>query len=182
MSEDSPKITRNDNSRKTRPTMQLYCPRILRTGAAGKRTDGREKNAKNQQLVKSVNAVKDYANLNHYVGNRQRNNKESPNNSTYKVEMNSSESLRKSSNSINKSCDHLAESSDPPKRRPGRRMYSSSNNCYSSSQSLCEGCSTNNDVHYYNGPASSRFGTKISSWNQKEAFSSNSTSPSVSIC
>lgn len=72
----------------------------------------------------------DYANLNLHVGNRQRGNKTSSNNETHKVEINSSESLRKNNNSINKSCDHLADHSGSPKRRPRRRMYSNSNNCY----------------------------------------------------
>ncbi|CAG9540846.1 unnamed protein product [Cercopithifilaria johnstoni] len=219
MSEDSPKITRNDNARKARPTIQLYCPRMLRATAAGKKIDGGEKNANIRQPVKSMNTVKgfknekendkkkkeswknqahdhgfisntlweecndderhyilkenDYANLNLYVGNRQRNSKGSSNNVTHEVELNSSKSLRKSNNNMNKSCDHLADSLGSPKRRPGRRMYSNSNNCYSSSQSLCEGCSTDHDVHHYNGSASSRFGAP--SWNQKEASNLNST-------
>ncbi|VBB26689.1 unnamed protein product [Acanthocheilonema viteae] len=220
MSENSLKITRNDNTRKARPTIQLYCPRMLRTVAAGKKADAREKNINIQQPMKSANTVKgskndkendkkkenwkdqthdhefisdmlwkecddderhyilkrnDYANLNLHVGSRQRNSKGSSNNGTYKIEANSSESLRKSNSSINKSCDHL-ENPGSPKRRPGRRMYSSSNSCYSS-QSLSESCSTDSDVHHHSGPVNSRFGTKISSWNQKEAFNLNKTSP-----
>ncbi|VDK61454.1 unnamed protein product [Onchocerca ochengi] len=225
MSEDSPKTVRSDSTRKVRPTMQLYCPRMLRTTAVSKKMDAREKNANTKQPANSMNIVKDskngkendgkkesrrnqtydqefindtlwkecddderryilkrndYANLNSH-GNRQRNSSDSPNINICEVEINSNKSLRKSKNNINKSCDHLADGFGSPKRRPGRRMYSNSINCYSSSQSLCEGCSTDNNVHHYDGPASSRFNTRKSSSNQKEAFGSNSTSLSVSI-
>ncbi|EFO27510.2 hypothetical protein LOAG_00974 [Loa loa] len=228
MSEGSSNITRNGSARKARPTMQLYCPRMLRTAAVGKNIDAKEQNANIKQQVNSVNIVKgskngkendkkkgnwrnqthgrefisdtlwkehddderhyiltsnDYANLDSCVGNRQHSSNCSSNGGTYEVEMNSSESLRKNSNSINISSDDLADSFGSPKRRPGRRMYSSSYNCYSS-QSLCESCSTYNDVHHYNGPASLRFETKIFSRNQKETFGLNSTSSgnNSSIC
>ncbi|KAM3723506.1 Telomerase-binding protein EST1A [Dirofilaria immitis] len=120
----------------------------------------------------------DYANLNSHVGNRQPGNNGLLNADTCKVKMIFNEPLRKSSNSINKSCDHLIDGFSSPKTRLGRRMYSSSINCYSSSQSLCEDCSTDNNIYHYNGSVSSRFRTKISSLNRNEAFGLNSTSPS----
>ncbi|VDO20070.1 Uncharacterized protein BM_BM6808 [Brugia malayi] len=176
MSKDSPKTTRNDRTRKVRPTMQLYCPRMLRTAAVDRKVDSREKNANTEHLAKSVNTVKDYVNLNSHVDSLLRNNNCSLNGGTYKVGENSSESLRKSSNSINKFYDHLADNFGSPKRRPGRRKYSSSNNCYSS-ESLCEGCSTDNEIYHCNGPASSQIGSKVSSRNQKETFDQNSALP-----
>ncbi|VDM20894.1 unnamed protein product [Wuchereria bancrofti] len=176
MSKDSSKTTRNDRTRKVRPTMQLYCPRMLRTAAVGRKVDSREKNANTEQSAKSVNTVKGYVNLNSHVGSRQRNSNCSLNGGTYKAEENSNKSLRKSSNSINNLYDHLADNFGSPKRRPGRRKYSSSNNCYSS-ESLCEGCSTDNEIYLCNGPASSQFGSKVSSRNQKEIFDLNSSPP-----
>lgn len=58
MSQDSPKVTRNDSTRKARPTIQLYCPRMLRTAADGKKVDAREKNANIERPAKSVNTAK----------------------------------------------------------------------------------------------------------------------------
>ncbi|VDO48617.1 unnamed protein product [Onchocerca flexuosa] len=57
MSENSPKTVRND-TRKARPTMQLYCPRMLRTAAIGKKVDAREKNANTKPPANSMNIVK----------------------------------------------------------------------------------------------------------------------------
>ncbi|VDK68068.1 unnamed protein product [Litomosoides sigmodontis] len=234
MSEDSPKITRNDNGRKPRPTMQLYCPRVLRTATVGKKIDTGEESvnvpAKQVNIVKGYCIVdilsatfllleglcgkvclegsyegrdmherhyciqerlypevlellklvkelmfSDYANLNVYGGNQQRNNKRSSNNDTSNADMNSSKPLRKSKKSNNKSCDQLSDRLGSPKRRPGRQMYSNSNSSHSS-QSLYDGHSIESGVHHYDGPTSSRFGAKISSRNQKEASDPNSTS------
>lgn len=55
MSEDSPQIARNENARKARPTMELYCPRMLRTSTVGKKFDTKEKNSNIQHPPKSVN-------------------------------------------------------------------------------------------------------------------------------
>uniref|UniRef100_A0A915Q301 PIN domain-containing protein n=1 Tax=Setaria digitata TaxID=48799 RepID=A0A915Q301_9BILA len=197
MSEDSPKITRNDNARKIRPTMQLYCPRMLRASKIGGKMDVREKNGNVEKSTKSVDTVKEMilkkekleeikkgktlvarygkgvminannANLNPRIGNR-RNNSSSSKNGTCKNEINSNESLLKNSNSVRRSCDHLPDGYGSPKGRAGRRMCSSSINCYNSSQSLCENSCTDNNACHYNGPASSRVGSNLSSWNQKE--------------
>ncbi|MCP9259487.1 Telomerase-binding protein est1a [Dirofilaria immitis] len=203
MSKPSPKIMQNDNARKARPTIQLYCPRVRRIAAVSKRWMRKKKCdyrgvSKPDEYSKSfkyiyssllctisvgvdfeLGIILDYANLNSHVGNRQPGNNGLLNADTCKVKMIFNEPLRKSSNSINKSCDHLIDGFSSPKTRLGRRMYSSSINCYSSSQSLCEDCSTDNNIYHYNGSVSSRFRTKISSLNRNEAFGLNSTSPSV---
>lgn len=67
MSEDSPKITRNDSGRKPRPTMQLYCPRMLRT--AGKKVIAGEENTSVQQPAKSVNTVKGHCEIWYHIQN-----------------------------------------------------------------------------------------------------------------
>lgn len=57
MSKDSPKTMRNGSARKARPTMQLYCPRMLRTTGVREKVDAKE-NANTVQALSSVNTSK----------------------------------------------------------------------------------------------------------------------------